>query len=285
VTSLRWLSATLFVALSSAVVACPPRQTEIVITDAGAATLVSTCNSGVDTLTIAEDLCRDYATECVDANCDALDCEQLDQLCISIGTLSLSQPDCATFRAECLDQATQCGGGNRGMETCNMIANGCGTVVDNYSEVCGVPDHVTPDLSAGTSTPLGVQIVLTSGLDTDALTASGCGVAQVDGNAFATGINEAIQQAIGDGGLTHDDLDAPEDALPIMLLFHDRNGDGIRCGADELFACAALGRRSPSEESYDVLCGSCQKGLRPAVPTAPCDRECILPYCLSLLEG
>ena len=262
------------------VVGCPPRETEIAISESGAALLISTCNTGAGTLDAAEQTCRDLVDDCEQASCDALDCDQLGELCDGIDLLTLTPEFCDEFASACSAQVDEC---NLPQSVCDDTVGGCFDVIEAFGRVCGVAALDDPDVTGGRPLRLGVRVVLTRGIGTEALTASGCGVAEADGADVAGGLNAAIAEAIGEDGLQHPDVEEPQDALPLLLVFHDRDGDGVTCASEELFACAALGLRSPSEESYDILCGSCQKGLLPPVSTAPCNQDCILDYCLSLL--
>ena len=270
------------VALGLVMVACPPRETIIEISATGVATFLETCNGGAQKLYKAELDCRALVQPCRDASCDALDCDRLEALCDGIELLTLSAADCQAFHDDCKQQIAACP--SIQVDPCNSIVQSCINVVKSYPEVCGVPNLVTPQPPAeGGELTLGVQLFLIRELGDLPLATSGCGVATVSADDPAGGMNEAVAQALGDAGLEDESVTDPEQGLPLMLLFHDRDGDGITCERRELFACTILGRRSTRDETYDVLCGSCQKGLRPQLAVAPCDRDCMLPYCAELL--
>lgn len=268
----------MLLAPTSLAVACPPRESEIVISEYAASNLLSICNTGNDQVNAARETCAGLLQQCEGLSCD-IDCTLLEQFCEGITFVSLTDESCEGFVEACKGEVEGCNAVSPA--ACDNLASLCFDAQEATENVCGAAGLDAPTVGQDESFQIGARVVLTSGIDSPAITQSGCGQARLEGSRPSEGINEAIAAAIGDEGLQDESIEEPGDALVMLLLYWDRDGDGIDCVSDELFACAALGQPTGSDH-YDVFCGSCQRGDLPAYSSAPCT-TCILPYCQSLL--
>jgi hypothetical protein len=96
-------------------------------------------------------------------------------------------------------------------------------------------------------------------------------------------INDAIDEALGDGGLGFDGLEDPADTVLVIALFAPSPTGP--CAPDQLFACAGFGEPVPGADYYDVTCSSCRGGEKITGNAAPCKGECFIDECVALLGG
>ncbi len=281
--------------LALPVAACPPREVTIEISAAGASTLISTCGDGVRIRATAILSCNDFKNSCdrIAAPCAQDACDEVETLCDKIDKFEIEASDCDAFGTTCEEVRRSCI--NLDREFCERTMNDCKVVANALDQVCGVQSLSRPEFcsaNAGTTTRFAARVALVPAVGMPPIVASACAPFEVDcapgdtfsAQAFADGANEALQAAIADGGLGFDGLEAAEDTQPMLLLFH--GDDAVaNCERESLFACASLGRRVPSADSYDIICGSCQEGLKPTVATPPCATECLLSYCMDVADA
>ena len=271
------------------IAACPPKEVEIEISPSGSATLISTCGTGVQQREQAAFNCANLQTTCTQANQPCVDqaCAVLSQMCDAADNYELTRDDCDEFLADCERRVGNCPQLTR--QICDEVSTGCNAVAVALAQVCAEPELERP-LFGEMPQLLGARLVLVPQIGEPASAVSGCGQVSVQCGAdegvlasdcIATAVNDMLTTAIDEGGVGFDGLDEAENTLPLLLLYQGNDGD-MSCGAEELFACASLGKRVPSAESFDIVCGSCQEGLKPNVVTPPCADECLLTYCQEL---
>jgi hypothetical protein len=265
--------------------ACPPHQVEIDISPAGAATIIGTCGSGLDELLDADRRCNDIIAECeqIDDPCVRDGCDKLLEICTDLAELDLETQRCSEFASICARAVSDCGTIEQAL--CDDLVAECEDVANVLKTVCVQPGLARPDFSQP-EVGLGVRVVLVTQVGGALMASSPCGQVKVacggapSAECVAAALDEGIAAAIGDEGLGYGGLETADQTLPMVLAFRDDGGEG--CQPEQLFACAALARLVPSAESYDVVCGWCQEGSKPSLPTAPCQDTCQLGYCVDI---
>jgi hypothetical protein len=233
---------------SVGVAGCPPKETLIEITPSGAATLLNSCAGSELDVT---GLCAGITDTCSQAS----------------GASAEVQMACNQARQQCLDLLAA-------QRDATCLVDGVArppnpTALDSLALrlVLVTIDDGPVARDASACVPLS--------FDCGGEIREGCG---------AEGANRAIAEAISEEGLGFDGLDEPEDATPVLLLFHDpMAGDGeVTCTTNHLFACGALDQRIPGEDDYDIVCAACQGGPAPLVESAPCFGDCFLGPCAAI---
>lgn len=228
---------------------CPPRETRIDVTPAGASTLINACGRPpLDVTTLCNglsDTCAgagaQFAEACraAEAECRKLEAEQAATICVA-PELPQRTADIASSASVMATRVVLMAPGDADAPIARA-ASGCGAIT------------------------------------------FACEGATLDDRCAAEALNRGIASAIPEDGLGFDGLEEAGDAVPVVLVYFDFDRDGaVACTTNELFACGALAQRVAGADTYDLVCASCQAGAAATVETAPCVTDCFLKTCAEL---